>query len=87
MPGRRGRASTRLTSADSRPVRRVLLQGLLKQFRAYSDVASGRASAELEGTDLSTFHYGAWLLEAGIDFGRIGVRSLVRDTSGSRPAR
>ena len=39
------------------------------QFRAYLNALPPDARpAELEGADLATFHYGAWLLERGYDF-------------------
>jgi hypothetical protein len=42
----------------------------MKQFRAYLQTLSPeRLPKDLEGTDLATFNYGAWLLERGHDFG------------------
>src|SRR3954447_3667902 len=41
----------------------------MKGFRAYLQAQPEDVrSPELEGTDLTTFHYGAWLLERGYDF-------------------
>jgi len=41
----------------------------MKQFRAYLQALPPEdLPAELEGTDLATFHYGSWLLERGFDF-------------------
>ena len=41
----------------------------MKQFTAYLQaLPPDELPEELEGTDLSTFHYGSWLLERGNDF-------------------
>ena len=41
----------------------------MRGFRGYLvDLPQGKRPAELEGVDLETFHYGAWLLEQGFDF-------------------
>jgi hypothetical protein len=41
----------------------------MKGFRSYlANQNPATRSAELDGTDLDTFHYGSWLLERGYDF-------------------